>query len=161
MICAGIPVFRPLYRRITGGLTSLGSNSKSASSTSGYLKHGTGNDTRSANINLRNMTPSRTGDFPDAHPKLGIRGATTVTYIKGDNHSDEEILGWEFRQGQRRQGGNGDGRRDSEGRGGIQVREHVDVTVETVGGKGSRSRGELNQKDGQSQRDGASAEEMV
>jgi hypothetical protein len=146
MICAGIPVLRPLYRRITGALST---SSKSASST-GYYKHDTGNDAQSVNINLQDISSKKGGGvtsggannhFPDAHPKLGIRGATTVTYIKGDNHSDEEILGWEYRRGQ--------------GEGGIQVREHVDVRVEGAERKGSRNRG------GQSQRDGASVEEMV
>jgi len=142
MICAGIPVLRPLYRRITGTL----STSAKPGSSMGYYKHGTGNDTRSTNINMQDLSSQKENgegarggnkEFPDSHPKLGLRGTTTVTYIKGDNHSDEEILGWEYR-------------RES----GIQVREHVDVRVEQAERKESRSRG-------QDQRDGASVEEMV
>jgi hypothetical protein len=152
MICAGIPVLRPLYRRVTGTLSSAGL-SKSGH-TDGYFKHGTGNDTQSANIKLGDLSSTSKSvnssthhgsgsdkeSFPDAHPKLGIKGTTTVTYIKGDNHSDEEILGWEYRQS------TGGGRH-----GGIQVREHVDVSVEETGSAG-KERGD---------RDGASAAEMV
>jgi hypothetical protein len=143
MICAGIPVLRPLYRRITGSLTTA---SKSGSSSAGYYKHGTGNDTRSTNIDLPDLSSQQdkssglrggNSEFPESNPKLGLRGVTTVTYIKGDNHSDEEILGWECR-------------RES----GIQVREHVDVRVEQAERKENRSRE-------QDQRDGESVEEMV
>ncbi|KAK5659586.1 hypothetical protein OQA88_788 [Cercophora sp. LCS_1] len=122
MICIGIPVLRPLYRRMRG----LGSTDQSNSSNvKGYYKHDTGNDNQNG-INLKNIPSGSESDtentrgFPDAPTKLGIRGPTTVTYIRRDNHSDEEILGPEYLQSQ------------SEGpvAGRIQVFEHVDVRVE-------------------------------
>ena len=92
LMCIGIPILRPLYRRAV-----YGSN---LSSDRYYKKHGDGTDERS--YDLRNMpasngaTESNRG-FPSADLKLGIRGPTTVTQIAGDNHSDESILGPEYR----------------------------------------------------------------
>ncbi|KAK3357828.1 hypothetical protein B0T25DRAFT_630790 [Lasiosphaeria hispida] len=126
MVCAGVPVLRPLYRRIKGGITT----DDSAGNSNGYYKHGTGNDnsTNQDSIRLKNMSSIETDvennrGFPGAHPKLGIRGPTTVTYIKGDNHSDEEILGPEYRQSQA-------GAQPGQ----IHIHEHVDVHVERAGG---------------------------
>ena len=130
MVCAGIPVLRPLLRRGMAGM------SHGTSDSSGYCKHGTGHDGVSQNsrIKLDNLGNSSNGTFirdrgdiesnhgfPNAHPKLGIRGATTVTLISRDNHSDEEILGPEYRHSQ------------PELPGSIQIRERIDVRVEEVG----------------------------
>jgi len=133
MICAAIPVLRPLYRRIRGGISTDRSHSSNAVS-KGYYKHDTGNDNTDAggSIQLKDV-PTTDSDtdlennhgFPEANPKLGIRGPTTVTYIRRDNNSDEEILGPEFRKSQSE--ANASGR--------IQVLEHVDVRVEKVGRK--------------------------
>lgn len=128
MICAAIPVLRPLYRRIRGDNSTDQSRSSNAVS-KGYYKHNTGND-NTGSIQLKNI-PCSDSDlennrgFPDANPKLGIRGPTTVTYIRRDNNSDEEILGPEFRQSQS----------EAAAAGRIQVLEHVDVRVEKAGRK--------------------------
>lgn len=131
MVCAGIPVLRPLLRRGMAG------TSQGTSQSSGYYKHGTGHDgvSQHSRIKLDNLNPSSgsngnsnrgRGDiesnhgFPNAHPKLGIRGATTVTLISRDNHSDEEILGPEYRHSQ------------PELPGSVQIRERIDVRVEEV-----------------------------
>jgi hypothetical protein len=126
MICAGIPVLRPLYRRIVHGTNTSSSNSNS----SGAYSRSKGS--KGSSYNLKNL--SRSGDmesnrgFPDAPQNLGIRGPTTITYVTGDNHSDEEILGPVFRQS------------NVVGQEGVLVREHVRVQVESLG---SRKVGEV------------------
>ncbi|KAI5458778.1 hypothetical protein BGZ63DRAFT_362750 [Mariannaea sp. PMI_226] len=93
LMCIGIPILRPLYRRAV-----YGSN---FSSERYYKKQDDGTDGRSYEMG---SLPQRSGatennrGFPLADPKLGIRGPTTITEIAGDNHSDESILGPEFRQ---------------------------------------------------------------
>ncbi|KAK3934266.1 hypothetical protein QBC46DRAFT_83709 [Diplogelasinospora grovesii] len=147
MVCAGVPILRPLWRRTIHG-TTKGSSSRNTAS-NGYYRHGDGKDgTGGANsYRLKKMggasSTAESDDveanhaghkrdnsgFPDANPKLGIRGPTTVTYIEAredkrgvTGHSDEEtILGPEFRRSQASA---------KNGRGGIQVREDVDVRVE-------------------------------
>ncbi|KAK3681766.1 hypothetical protein B0T22DRAFT_523080 [Podospora appendiculata] len=99
MICAGIPLLRPLLR-LRGARTTNASSS-------GYYRHSLGNDGASPPsfkmqvISTRSQSQSdveNSRGFPEAHPKLGIRGPMTKTYIARDNNSDEEILGPEYRQ---------------------------------------------------------------
>lgn len=123
MVCAGVPVLRPLIRRFKGATSTTGS---SKSQSKGYYKHGTGNDNNNpGSINLKNISTSESDiesgrGFAGANPKLGIRGTTTVTYIGRDNNSDEEILGAEYRESES----------DSPAAGRIQVHERVNVRVE-------------------------------
>lgn len=131
MICNGIPVLRPLLRHGAG--TTQGTSQRFSN---GYYKHGMGNDnSMPSSINLKNMASGGGGGgggsdvennrgFPDAPSKLGIRGPTTTTYISGDNYSDEDILGPEFRHS-----------RPAPAPNSIEVREHVDVHVEQAGKK--------------------------
>lgn len=121
LMCIGIPILRPLYRRAV-----YGSN---FSSDRYYKKHGDGTDERS--YDLRNMPQSKSATesgnnrgFPSADPKLGIRGPTTITQIAGDNQSDESILGPEFRGSMA----------DNQNTHGIQVKQdvHVDWTKGAV-----------------------------
>ncbi|KPM40835.1 hypothetical protein AK830_g5711 [Neonectria ditissima] len=92
LMCVGIPILRPLYRR-----TVHGSN---LSSDRYYRKQAEGSDGQ--NYNLGDMPPSGGANagnrgFPNADPKLGIRGPGTITRIAGENPSDESILGPEYR----------------------------------------------------------------
>lgn len=101
MICIGIPVLRPLYRRIRYDTDD---------STDRYFKHGQGSDGAAAGgFGLNNMDShhhhggddDRKRNFDDAPPRsssnVGASDRSTVTYMEsGNNHSDEEILGPEF-----------------------------------------------------------------
>lgn len=76
-----------------------------------------------------------TGDshgFPEYHPKLGIRGPSTITRIAGDNKSDESILGPEYRDQQ--------GSSPSPGAYGIHVKQDVQINW-SEGSQASDSRG--------------------
>ncbi|KAF4967426.1 hypothetical protein FSARC_4999 [Fusarium sarcochroum] len=94
LICIGIPILRPLWRQAIRG--------SKLSSDRYYRKQGEGSDGQAYSMgNLgqsksRGATDSHRG-FPDADPKLGIRGPSTVTQIAGYNKSDESILGSEYR----------------------------------------------------------------
>ncbi|CAM1502522.1 Fc.00g045060.m01.CDS01 [Cosmosporella sp. VM-42] len=93
LVCVGIPVLRPLYRRVRHG--------SNFSSEGYYKKQSDGNYEGSYDLN--SMPKSKGGvevnhrGFPNADPKLGIRGPSTITRIAGDNQSDESILGTEYR----------------------------------------------------------------
>lgn len=137
MICAGIPVLWPLYRRVRDQVKT-GRGTKDSAGThnrSGYVR-GTG--AMSADINLDKINTSGTESdieaakannrgFPLAHPKLGIRGPTTKIFIgKGENRSDEEILGSEYRRSVIAE-------EEEVKAGQIQVKDRIDVRVEHVG----------------------------
>jgi len=137
MICAGIPVLWPLYRRVRDQVTT-GRDTKGSAGThdrSGYIRD---TSAMSADMNLNKINTSGTESdieaanannrgFPLAHPKLGIRGPTTKTFIgKGENHSDEEILGSEYRRSVIAE-------EEEVKAGQIQVKDRVDVRVEHVG----------------------------
>ena len=122
MICIGIPVCRPLYKRFLDKLTSRDS--------SGYKKQGDSLQTPAPSYGLRTFggspMPNRSGwnsakdgksqgsvtdndaaDFQSV--KLGIDGPFTEARAVGgrsvpDNNSDEDILGDEYRQGHQRHG---------------------------------------------------------
>jgi hypothetical protein len=109
MVCIGIPVLRPLWRRIARG---------SAASTDRYYKHAQGTDGADG-FQLNKVDTDGEGNST----KMGLRGTTTMTYCEhGHNESDESILGPEFRHGQ-----------GSTGRspGGIHVTEDVRIEVQT------------------------------
>jgi hypothetical protein len=95
LICIGIPILRPLWRR-----TIYGSK---LSSDRYYRKQDNGSDGRAYNMdNMDNMPQDKDAGknnrgFPGAHTKLGIGGPSTITRIAGDNQSDESILGPEYR----------------------------------------------------------------
>ncbi|KAK1756493.1 hypothetical protein QBC47DRAFT_401396 [Echria macrotheca] len=139
MICAGIPVLRPLFRRSPTGSTNQSSSESKRSK--GYYKHGTGNDnslTGTTDVELKTRPSSDTDleanrSFSDADRKLGIGGPTTITYIRRDNNSDEEILGPEFRRSQQQQ-------TETTKAGRIHVHEHIQVLVEEAGSKPPVSR---------------------
>ncbi|KAK7445605.1 hypothetical protein Landi51_08001 [Colletotrichum acutatum] len=115
MICVGIPVCRPLYKRLFYRFTSENANS-------GYQKQ---NEERSSSVPLRTIggglvggdgrplpqsktdttNRSDTDDLSFKDTSLGIKGSSTRTQVsRGDiqmeNTSDEEILGEEFRRSQ-------------------------------------------------------------
>ncbi|KAJ4171338.1 hypothetical protein NW754_013107 [Fusarium falciforme] len=100
LMCIGIPILRPLWRRTFHG-------SKYSSERS-YKKQGEGSDGPSYNLGSlprsHEASESNRG-FPNADPKLGIRGPSTITRIAGDNESDESILGPEYRTGPGGDGG--------------------------------------------------------
>ncbi|KAK3331622.1 hypothetical protein B0T19DRAFT_380110 [Cercophora scortea] len=134
MICAGIPLLRPLLR-LRGARTTNASSS-------GYYRHSLGNDGanptsfKMQNISTRSQSQTQSDvenshGFPEAHPKLGIRGTMTKTYIaREENNSDEEILGPEYRQSLQE---------CPPAAGEIQVRKDVDVRVEQAMKKDRKS----------------------
>ncbi|KAK3940295.1 hypothetical protein QBC46DRAFT_127916 [Diplogelasinospora grovesii] len=151
MICIGIPVCRPLYKRFLDRLLSKGN--------SGYQKQGASNGPRfglrtfggsampnrwesnadgksqvshttSGTDNGPGGSGANNGSFTDV--KLGINGPFTETRamagrVAPDNHSDEEILGEEFRRSQVR-GSDPERGMTSGGNAAIQVTEEWRVT---------------------------------
>lgn len=112
LICIGIPILRPLYRRAVHG--------SNFSADRYYKKQDEGSDDQ--NYKLRGIVRDGNSNnnnrgFPKADPKLGIRGPSTITRIAGDNKSDESILGPEYRQSLFQEQSNG----------GIQVKQDVRV----------------------------------
>ncbi|KAF4978073.1 hypothetical protein FZEAL_5499 [Fusarium zealandicum] len=92
LMCIGIPILRPLYRRAM--------NSSTFSTERYYKKQGEGSDEQSydlGSLQKNNRTTDSNRGFPGADPKLGIRGPGTITRIAGENPSDESILGPEYR----------------------------------------------------------------
>lgn len=92
MVCIGIPVLRPLYRRI---------RYNSDYSSDRYYKHGQGSDgTPVASYGLNNLDGQSDGkrNFDPLHTTSNeASNVSGVTYIgNGNNHSDEEILGPDF-----------------------------------------------------------------
>ncbi|KAK0631074.1 hypothetical protein B0T17DRAFT_239334 [Bombardia bombarda] len=135
MICAGIPVLRPLVRH------HMGNTTRGSSRSDGYYKHGTGSDGSmlASAVKLDNIPsaqsqrkgkPQNQSDviessrgFPDSHPKLGIRGPTTVSYIMRSHNSEDSGLREDIEREAK-------GEASPRGTSGIQVRERVDVSVE-------------------------------
>ncbi|KAH7120141.1 hypothetical protein B0J13DRAFT_568378 [Dactylonectria estremocensis] len=112
LVCVGIPILRPLYRR-----TIHGSN---LSSDRYYRKQGEGSDGQNYNLGpmpQNSGSKDRSRGFPNADPKLGIRGPGTITRIAGENPSDESILGSEYRHHTT----------SNQQNGGIQVKKDVNV----------------------------------
>ncbi|KAF4774681.1 hypothetical protein HER10_EVM0002379 [Colletotrichum scovillei] len=145
MICVGIPVCRPLYKRLFYRFTS-------ENASSGYQKQ---NEERSSSVPLRTIgggmvggggrplpqsktdttNKSDTDDLSFKDAALGIKGSSTRTQVSRgdipmDNTSDEEILGEEFRKSQIRQTEGRDYERHGEQEprlGGILVTETYNV----------------------------------
>ncbi|KAF5020686.1 hypothetical protein F66182_7284 [Fusarium sp. NRRL 66182] len=92
LICIGIPILRPLWRRTLGG--------SKLSSDRYYRKQGEGSDGQAykmENLEQKKEANDSNRGFPGADPRLGIRGPSTITKIAGFNNSDESILGPEYR----------------------------------------------------------------
>ncbi|KAK7427020.1 hypothetical protein QQZ08_006447 [Neonectria magnoliae] len=112
LVCVGIPILRPLYRRAVHG--------SNFSTDRYYKKHSKGSDGQSYSMG---RMPQSSGanesnrGFPNADPKLGIRGPGTITRIAGDNQSDESILGPEYRNHTA----------SSQQHGGIQIKQDVQI----------------------------------
>lgn len=92
MVCIGIPVLRPLYRRIRYN-TDYSSDR--------YYKHGQGSDgTPVASYGLSNLDKQSDGkrNFDPLHTTSNeASNVSAVTYIGNENNrSDEEILGPDF-----------------------------------------------------------------
>ncbi|EXF73963.1 hypothetical protein CFIO01_08845 [Colletotrichum fioriniae PJ7] len=145
MICVGIPVCRPLYKRLFYRFTS-------EIASSGYQKQ---NEERSSSVPLRTIgggmvggdgrplpqsktdttNKSDTDDLSFKDAALGIKGSSTRTQVSRgdipmDNTSDEEILGEEFRKSQVRRTEGRDYERHGEQEprlGGILVTETYNV----------------------------------
>lgn len=110
IMCASIPVLRPLYVRIRYG-SQGSSNNKSAYNMPMY----------GANRNYGGNSKYGMGSTVAAEPK-GITHQTTITYTP-DNASDESILRDTRAQNV------------SAGGGGIQKREDISITYEAVDGQ--------------------------
>lgn len=82
MVCIGIPILRPLYRRVFLGYI-LSSDEGS------YQKHGEGSDRHGTQLRTIGQVSNRNGQ----NQKLGL-GSHTVTEIQtaNQNNSDEYIL---------------------------------------------------------------------
>ncbi|KAH6898040.1 hypothetical protein B0T10DRAFT_525463 [Thelonectria olida] len=109
MICIGIPVCRPLYKRYLDKWTSRDASNKYQQQSEGgsYALQTYGGS----------MRPRRGGDSTDPSVggdsvmhkdrKIGLSGPFTKSYaigggrVRGDDQSDESILGPDFRQSQR------------------------------------------------------------
>lgn len=114
LICIGIPVLRPLWRRVI--------HNSNLSSERYYRKQEVNNDQAYDMDDMPQCNGNRRG-FNKSHAKLGIRGPGTITRIAGDNESDESILGRGFRQGA--------GSSPSPTLGGIHVKQDVHVDYST------------------------------
>lgn len=89
LICIGIPVLRPLWRRVI--------HNSNLSSERYYRKQEEVNNDQAYDMdNMPQSNGNRRG-FNKSHPKLGNRGYGTITQIAGDNESDESILGRGYR----------------------------------------------------------------
>lgn len=112
MICIGIPVCRPLYKKYLEKLTS-----RDGSKYRNYQDRSEGGSYPLKTFGGSTMRPgkdTKDGDTSDgedsitkAERKLGIGGPFTKSYVRGgervrgDNQSDEQILGPDFRRSQR------------------------------------------------------------
>ncbi|KAM6519004.1 hypothetical protein FALCPG4_012660 [Fusarium falciforme] len=112
MICIGIPVCRPLYKKYLEKLTSRdGSkyrNYQDRSERGSYpLKTFGGSTMRPGQDTKDGDTSDGEDSITKAERKLGIGGPFTKSYVRGgervrgDNQSDEQILGPDFRRSQR------------------------------------------------------------
>ena len=88
MVCIGIPVLRPLWRKVLRGTTA---------STDRYYKHGDGADVPNSDVFHMKAGGVNGDDNSTAMRSLDTRAETYSAYR---HESDEEILGPEFRQGQ-------------------------------------------------------------
>ncbi|KAH8898227.1 hypothetical protein GQ53DRAFT_627891, partial [Thozetella sp. PMI_491] len=99
MVCMGIPVLRPVYRRVFLRIKD---------GSEGYKYYGQGSDGQGSagqkgSSNMEPLERKKVSDccddrgFLDTPAKLGLRGPTARTRITGDNTSDEEILGSKYR----------------------------------------------------------------
>ncbi|KAF4974592.1 hypothetical protein FZEAL_8519 [Fusarium zealandicum] len=105
MICIGIPVCRPLYKRYLDKWTSRDASKYQEHSEAGAYPLRTFGGTP-----MRPGPATKDGDISDADSitkaerKLGIGGPFNKSYakggVRGDNQSDEEILGPDFRNSQ-------------------------------------------------------------
>ncbi|KAF9778789.1 hypothetical protein IL306_003265 [Fusarium sp. DS 682] len=111
MICIGIPVCRPLYKRYLDKWTSRdGSKYREQSGGGSYPLQTIGGSTLYPNAPGKNDSVSEDCEKLEHERKIGVRGPFTKTriYSKGidrvrdDNQSDEEILGPDFRRDQQR-----------------------------------------------------------
>ncbi|KAH7121707.1 hypothetical protein EDB81DRAFT_861572 [Dactylonectria macrodidyma] len=109
MICIGIPVCRPLYKRYLDKLTSRDTGKYREQNDGGsYPLRTFGGSTLQAGPGQKEEDASDGGDsITKAERKLGFGGPFTKAYamggerVRGDNQSDEEILGPDFRRSQR------------------------------------------------------------
>ncbi|KAM0420320.1 hypothetical protein ACHAPT_011862 [Fusarium lateritium] len=112
MICIGIPVCRPLYKKYLEKLTSRDASKyrdyRDRSEGGSYpLKTFGGSTVRPGQDNKDGDTSDGDDSITRAERKLGIGGPFTKSYVmggervRGDNQSDEQILGPDFRRSQR------------------------------------------------------------
>lgn len=112
MICIGIPVCRPLYKKYLEKLTSRDAskyrNYQDQSEGGSYPLKTFGGSTMRAGPGTKDGDVSDGDDsITKAERKLGIGGPYTKSYVmggdrvRGDDQSDEQILGPDFRQSQR------------------------------------------------------------
>jgi hypothetical protein len=109
MICIGIPVCRPLYKRYLDKWTSRDASNKYQQQSEGgsyalQTYGGSMRPRRGADSN----DPSVGGDsIMHKDRKIGLSGPFTKSYaiggdrVRGDDQSDESILGHDFRRSQR------------------------------------------------------------
>ncbi|KAF4457691.1 hypothetical protein F53441_421 [Fusarium austroafricanum] len=109
MICIGIPICRPLYKRYLDKWTSRdGSKYREHSAGGSYPLQTIGGSTLNPNTPDKNNSMSEDYDKEKHERRIGVKGPFTKTkiYSKGidrlrdDNQSDEEILGPDFRRDQ-------------------------------------------------------------
>lgn len=111
MICIGIPVCRPLWKRCFNKWTTRGDSKSREPNSAGSFPLQTigGNTSRPKPSYQRDSVFDPDDVLREQDRKTGIRGSTTKTRpyswglerARGDNQSEEEILGDEFRRSQR------------------------------------------------------------
>ncbi|CAJ0544605.1 Ff.00g037000.m01.CDS01 [Fusarium sp. VM40] len=111
MICIGIPVCRPLWKQCFNKWTTRGDSKSREPNSAGSFPLQTigGNTSRPKPSHQRDSIFDPDDVLGEQDRKTGIRGSTTKTRpyswglerARGDNQSEEEILGDEFRRGQR------------------------------------------------------------
>ena len=148
MICIGIPVCRPLYKQYLDKWTSRDASKNYQQQRSGgrsYPLRTFGGSTMPGDVDERDADVkdqaassdhSLTGgdSVTTADRKLGLNGPFTKSYamggerVTGDNQSDEEILGPDFRRSQRQEASIDVQRKGTSG-GGIQVTDEFEITT--------------------------------
>jgi hypothetical protein len=111
MICIGIPVCRPLWKQCFNKWTTHGDSKSHEPNSAGSFPLQTigGSTSRPKPVFKRDSIFDPDDVLREQDHKTGIRGSTTKTrpyswsleWTRGDNQSEEEILGNEFRRSQR------------------------------------------------------------
>ncbi|KAM0547822.1 hypothetical protein ACHAPJ_010168 [Fusarium lateritium] len=109
MICIGIPVCRPLYKKYIEKWTSRDASKYRDRSGSYPLQTIGGSNMNGGPVNKDDDTSDADGSIRETERKLGMAGPFTKTRVysktgervRDDNQSDKEILGPEYRRNQR------------------------------------------------------------